>query len=87
MQTTTGVSLQRYKEIAEVLYEWGFISTVLEDLSPGLRNMDISTRLHPQIRGMTVYERMRHVLEDLGPTFVKFGQILSTRREMISPEM
>jgi ubiquinone biosynthesis protein len=87
MQTTTGVSLQRYKEIAQVLYEWGFISTVLEDLSPGLRNMDISTRLHPQIRGMTVYERMRHVLEDLGPTFVKFGQILSTRREMISPEM
>jgi ubiquinone biosynthesis protein len=87
MQTTTGVSLQRYREIAEVLYEWGFISTVLEDLSPGLRNMDISTRLHPQIRGMTVYERMRHVLEDLGPTFVKFGQILSTRREMISPEM
>jgi ubiquinone biosynthesis protein len=87
METTTGVSLKRYKEIAEVLYEWGFISTVLEDLSPGLRNMDISTRLHPQIRGMTVYERMRHVLEDLGPTFVKFGQILSTRREMISPEM
>jgi ubiquinone biosynthesis protein len=87
METTTGVSLKRYREIAEVLYEWGFISTVLEDLSPGLRNMDISTRLHPQIRGMTVYERMRHVLEDLGPTFVKFGQILSTRREMISPEM
>ncbi len=87
MQTKTGVSLKRYKEIAEVLYEWGFVSTVLEDLSPGLRNMDISTRLHPQIRGMTVYERMRHVLEDLGPTFVKFGQILSTRREMISPEM
>ncbi len=87
MPTKTGVSLKRYKEIAEVLYEWGFVSTVLEDLSPGLRNMDISTRLHPQIRGMTVYERMRHVLEDLGPTFVKFGQILSTRREMISPEM
>jgi ubiquinone biosynthesis protein len=87
MPSTTGVSLKRYREIAEVLYEWGFVSTVLEDLSPGLRNMDISTRLHPQIRGMTVYERMRHVLEDLGPTFVKFGQILSTRREMISPEM
>lgn len=87
MQTQTGLSLKRYKEIAEVLYEWGFGSTLLEDLSPGLKSMDISTRLHPRIRGMTVYERMRHVLEDLGPTFVKFGQILSTRREMISPEM
>ncbi|MEI6842644.1 MAG: AarF/ABC1/UbiB kinase family protein, partial [Methanomicrobiales archaeon] len=83
MQTQTGVSLKRYRKIAEVLYEWGFGTTLLEDLSPGLRNMNIGDRLHPQIRGMTVYERMRHVLEDLGPTFVKFGQILSTRREMI----
>jgi len=87
MQTQTGISLKRYKEIAEVLYEWGFGTTLLEDLSPGLRNMNIGYRLHPQIRGMTVYERMRHVLEDLGPTFVKFGQILSTRREMISIEV
>ena len=87
MQTKTGISLKRYKEIGEILYEWGFGTTLLEDLSPGLRNMNIGTRLHPQIRGMTVYERIRHVLEDLGPTFVKFGQILSTRREMISPEM
>ncbi len=87
MQTQTGISLKRYKEIGEVLYEWGFGTTLLEDLSPGLRNMNIGNRLHPQIRGMTVYERMRHVLEDLGPTFVKFGQILSTRREMISPEI
>ncbi len=87
MHTKTGISLKRYRQIAEVLYEWGFGTTLLEDLSPGLRNMNIGTRLHPQISGMTVYERMRHVLEDLGPTFVKFGQILSTRREMISPEM
>ncbi|MCX6698444.1 MAG: AarF/ABC1/UbiB kinase family protein [Methanomicrobiales archaeon] len=87
MQTQTGVSLKRYRKIAEVLYEWGFGTTLVEDLSPGLRNMNIGDRLHPQIRGMTVNERMRHVLEDLGPTFVKFGQILSTRREMISPEI
>lgn len=87
MHSQTVISLKRYKEIGEVLYSWGFGTTILEDLSPGLRNMNISGRLHPQIRGMTVYERMRHVLEDLGPTFVKFGQILSTRREMISPEM
>ena len=35
----------------------------------------------------TVYERMRLALEDLGPTFVKFGQIMSTRTELLPPEL
>ena len=87
MPTSALTSLKRYKEIGEVLYKWGFGTTFLEDLSPGLKAMNVSTRRHPNISGMTVYERIRHVLEDLGPTFVKFGQILSTRREMVSPEM
>ncbi len=30
--------------------------------------------------------RMRRALEDLGPIFVKFGQILSTRRDLLPPE-
>ncbi|MEN6610727.1 MAG: AarF/ABC1/UbiB kinase family protein [Methanoregulaceae archaeon] len=87
MQAPATGNLKRYREILEVLYEWGFASTALEELSPGLAKMNLGERLHPQIAGLTVYERMRHVLEELGPTFVKFGQILSTRREMISTEM
>ncbi len=31
--------------------------------------------------------RVRRVLEDLGPIFVKFGQILSTRRDLLPPEL
>jgi ubiquinone biosynthesis protein len=87
MQTKTVSNIKRYKEIGDVLLNWGFGTTLLEDLSPGLAKMNLSGRLHPNIANMSVYERMRHVLEDLGPTFVKFGQILSTRREMISQEM
>ncbi|MFO1434954.1 MAG: ubiquinone biosynthesis regulatory protein kinase UbiB [Gammaproteobacteria bacterium] len=30
--------------------------------------------------------RIRHVLEDLGPIYVKFGQILSTRRDLLPDE-
>jgi len=87
MQAPATGNLKRYREIIEVLYDWGFGTTSLEELSPGLAKMNLAERLHPQIAGMSVHERMRHVLENLGPTFVKFGQILSTRREMISTEM
>lgn len=32
-------------------------------------------------------ERLRRALEELGPVFVKFGQILSTRRDLIPPDI
>jgi ubiquinone biosynthesis protein len=83
----TAVNIKRYKQIVDVLLKWGFGEIFLEELSPGLAKMNLSAKLHPDIAGMSVNERMRHALEDLGPTFVKFGQILSTHRELISPEM
>ena len=30
--------------------------------------------------------RVRHALEDLGPIFIKFGQTLSTRRDLLPPD-
>ena len=32
-------------------------------------------------------ERIRRTLEDLGPIFVKFGQMLSTRRDLLPPDI
>ena len=32
-------------------------------------------------------ERLRKSLEDLGPIFVKFGQVLSTRRDLMPPDI
>ena len=81
------ISFNRYREIGEVLVKWGFVSQALEDLSPGLANMNLTLRLHPDVGRMSPQERMRHVLEDLGPSFIKFGQVLSTHREMVTPEM
>ena len=32
-------------------------------------------------------ERLRQALEELGPIFVKFGQVLSTRRDLLPPDL
>jgi len=40
----------------------------------------------PRTRGPRA-ERLRRVLEDLGPIFVKFGQLLSTRRDMLPEDI
>jgi ubiquinone biosynthesis protein len=40
-------------------------------------------RRYPDPRGV----RIRHALEDLGPIFVKFGQILSTRKDLLPDDI
>ena len=37
---------------------------------------------HNIVRGLTP-QKLRAIVEDLGPTFVKLGQILSMRRDML----
>ncbi len=38
------------------------------------------------IHNMELPEKVRHMLQELGPTFVKFGQIVSSRAEQLPPE-
>lgn len=38
-------------------------------------------------RRMSRAERLRHILEDLGPTFIKFGQILADRPDLASENL
>lgn len=77
--------IRRYAQIVDVLGKYGF-SIGLEKLFPGRAGFRLPTAgKAPETS--TVYERMRLALEELGPTFVKFGQIMSTRTELLPPEL
>ena len=40
-----------------------------------------------QARSLDRHQRLRLALEELGPIYIKFGQLLSTRRDFLQPEL
>ncbi len=75
--------------IQRVLLRHGFDEIVFS--TPLLSSVSFVLYLLPWNWGRRDYapraERIRAVLEDLGPLFVKFGQILSTRRDLLSDDI
>jgi len=69
----------RYKEILKILTKngFGFISDIL------LKGRHIPFYILKSHDYMGAGERIRKTLEELGPTFIKLGQLLSTRADLI----
>jgi ubiquinone biosynthesis protein len=80
--------LPRYREIVSILWKYGFADVLrlvalqrflgIEDATITLREEGLLSKPLP--------ERVRLALEELGPTFVKFGQIVSSRRDLVTDE-
>ena len=78
--------LFRLAKIVSVFHQQGLDEFVLLDApNPILRGIGklLGTRKHAEARGV----RLRRALEALGPIFVKFGQVLSTRPDLIPPDI
>ena len=84
MDILTLSKLGRFRDIVGVLFKYGF-DDVAERLQ--LPGMALIKKTRVALPEMNTWERLRHTLEDLGPTFVKFGQILSLRGDLLPADL
>jgi len=81
--------IRRLREIAAVLVRHGFADVVARlRLRPqaAWRRVLGSTRA-PIAHRQERIQRLRQVLEELGPTFIKFGQAISTRADLLPADL
>ena len=72
--------------IARVLWRFGLDDIVANGISNPLLSRSISRMRFGRDFTTPRAQRLREALESLGPIFVKFGQMLSTRRDLLPAE-
>lgn len=78
--------LNRVRQIAVIAGRHGFADLIERTGTWKLLGRKEQVEVSPEIRRASVARRFRMLLNDLGPTFVKLGQILSTRADLLPAE-
>ncbi len=84
-------SLKRYRQVLGTLIKYGF-GHIIDQLNIdyyielGKRIVSLGTASR-ELERLTQAARFRLVLEELGPTFIKLGQLLSTRADIVSADI
>ncbi len=78
--------LGRMSEIAQVAAKHGF-GYLFETRGPSVVRSRLGREVDVDGEGSPRGVRLREMLDELGPTFVKFGQLLSTRPDIVPPDI
>ncbi|MFM2152854.1 MAG: hypothetical protein RL199_1289, partial [Pseudomonadota bacterium] len=78
-------NLSRLREIVSVVARYGFGHAL--DHAQVARTLGLKARPAPERPVESVGRRLRLMLTELGPTFVKLGQVLSTRADLLPHEV
>jgi ubiquinone biosynthesis protein len=83
---SAGRKLGRISEIAQVAAKHGF-GYLFETRRPGFTRSRAEQEMETNGAGSPRGVRLREMLDELGPTFVKFGQLLSLRPDVVPPDV